>query len=228
MRKTIAVLLATLLLIPFVGLRSIPNKMQSSTVLLRMKIHAIQVNEETGEKKEKSGWGSCSGVYIKPNVILTAAHCIDFKENEELTLKEIWIKSGDVSERAVVIKDDPTVDLALLYTPLSGVPVKFSFRAIRGEDCWVIGNPLGLRDIITRGIVSQINVTSEDEKASFLVVDATALPGNSGGAVVDSDGHLIGILTRSTSLFGSFGAAGLGIAVDLKTIRTFLRTVYSK
>jgi len=55
------------------------------------------------------------------------------------------------------------------------------------------------------------------------VVDATALPGNSGGAVVDRRGHLIGILTRSTSLFGSFGAAGLGLAVDLGTIREFLK-----
>lgn len=219
MKKTIATLLTTLFLLP--ACTFVPRKMESSTVLVKMKVHMIRVDED-GNKHEKSGWGTCSGVYIKSNVILTAAHCVDFKD-EDLTLKEIWIKNGDNSERAVVIRDDRAADLALLYTPLSGVPVTFALRAIRGEECWVIGNPLGLRDIITKGIVSQIDLAPEDEKASFLIVDATALPGNSGGAVVDKHGHLIGILTRSTSVFGSFGAAGLGIAVDLPTIRKFLR-----
>lgn len=166
--------------------------------------------------------GTCSGVYIKDNIILSAAHCVSYEKG--LELKGIWVKQGDASAQAFVIKIDPAADLILLYTPLKGTPVKFADKVVRGEDCWVIGNPLGLVDILTKGVVSKINMAQKDEKATFMVVDATALPGNSGGAVVDSNCHLISILTRSTSLFGSFGATGLGIAVDLRTIKEFLRS----
>jgi S1-C subfamily serine protease len=218
MKKTLASLLVILLFVPVTCAKSVPKKMEASTVLIRMKIHRLEDN--------KTGWGACSGVYIKKNIILSAAHCVDFPADDGIELKEIWIKNNDQkSERAVVVRVDPAADLLLLYTPLAGTPVKLAHKAIRGEDCWVIGNPLGLRDIVTKGIVSQINCASKGEKATFLIVDAIALPGNSGGAVVDSHGRLIGILTRSTSLFGSLGASGLGIAVDLKTIREFLKGI---
>jgi len=215
MKKIMVSLLSVLLVLPACA-TNISRKMESSTVLIKMKIHRDEDN--------KTGWGTCSGVYIKNNIILSAAHCVDFSSDEGITLKEIWVKQGDESERAVVVKIDPQADLLLLYTPLSGKPVKFAHKVERGEDCWVIGNPLGLVDILTKGIVSQINLKHKSEKATFIVVDAVALPGNSGGACVDSRGHLIGILTRSTSFFGSFGAAGLGLAVDLKTIREFLKS----
>jgi len=216
MKKTLITLLAMLLFVPVSCAKSVPDRMEASTVLLHMKISRIKDN--------KIGWGSCSGVYIKKNIILSAAHCVAFPEEEGIALKEIWIKNNDQqSEKAIVVKVDVAADLLLLYTPLEGTPVKFARRAVRGEECWVIGNPLGLRDIVTKGIVSQIKVAFKGEKATFIIVDATALPGNSGGVIADSRGHLIGILTRGTSLFGSFGASGLGIGVDLRTIREFLK-----
>jgi S1-C subfamily serine protease len=214
MKKTLVTLLAMLLALPACA-TNISRKMEKSTVLIHMKIHRIKGN--------KIGWGTCSGVYIKNNIILSAAHCVDFSEDEGIELKEIWIKKGNESERAVVVKVDPAADLLLLYTPLTGTPVKLAHKVTRGEDCWVIGNPLGIVDILTKGIVSKINLKEKGEKAIFIIVDAVALPGNSGGAVVDSKGHLIGILTRSTSILGGLGASGLGMAVDLKTIREFLK-----
>jgi S1-C subfamily serine protease len=215
MKKIMVSLLSVFLVLPACAV-NISKKMEPSTVLIKMKIHRDEDN--------KTGWGTCSGVYIKKNIILSAAHCVDFPAEEGIQLKEIWIKREDTAARAVVVKMDAQADLLLLYTPLSGKPVKFAHKVERGEDCWIIGNPLGLVDILTKGIVSQINLKHKSEKATFIVVDATALPGNSGGAVVDRRGHLIGILTRSTSLFGSFGAAGLGLAVDLGTIREFLKS----
>jgi S1-C subfamily serine protease len=216
MKKTLVTLLAILLFVPVTCAKNVPDRMESSTVLIHMKIHRLEDN--------KTGWGSCSGVYIKKNIILSAAHCVDFPSEEGIQLKEIWVKNNDQkSERAVVVRSDPAADLLLLYTPLDGVPVKLARRAIRGEECWVIGNPLGMRDIVTKGIVSQIDQAPKGEKATFLIIDAICLPGNSGGAVVDKHGKLIGILTRSTSLFGGLGASGLGIAVDLHTIREFLK-----
>jgi len=224
MKKTLALLTAVCLLLPACSLDSIysqnvSNNMQSSTVLIKMKIH----KDATETRKAHDGWGVCSGVYIDENLILSAAHCVT--TDEGTSIKQIWIKQGDVSERAVVVKVDPAADLLLLYTTLKGRPIEFADDVARGQECWVIGNPLGLVDIVTKGVVSKINWSIKDEKARFFIVDATALPGNSGGAVVDSDSRLIGILTRSTSLFGTFGAAGLGIAVDLKTIREFLGNI---
>jgi S1-C subfamily serine protease len=216
MKKFIISFLAICLVLPACA-TNISRKMQDSTVLIHMKVHRDDDN--------KTGWGSCSGVYIKKNLILSAAHCVAFPPDEGLTLKEVWIRKDNQSERAVIVRVDVAADLLLLYTPLEGTPVKLARKVIRGENCWVIGNPLGIVDILTKGIVNKINLKVKDEKAIFIVVDAVALPGNSGGAVVDRRGHLIGILTRSTSLFGSFGAAGLGLAVDLATIREFLRGI---
>jgi serine protease Do len=201
----------------------VSSRMEESTVLVKMKLHRTYKDKETGKTKEKSGWGTCSGVYIKRNIILSAAHCVDFSDDDGVELKEIWVKRNDVSEQAIIVKIDPAADLLLLYTPLRGTPIKLASGVVRGQDCWVVGNPLGLVDIITKGIVSKIDWDVRGEKARFIVVDAVALPGNSGGAIVDSDSNLIGILTRSTSLLGPFGASGLGIGVDLKTIREFLK-----
>ena len=232
MKKTLTALLTTLILLQACSFNSIPhtsigisNRMESSTVLIKMKLHMVRENPLTGEKEEKTGWGACSGVYIKDNLILSAAHCVSFSKDEGLDLKQIWVKKGDVSEQAVVIKVDPEADLLLLYTPLKGTPIKLADRAVRGQDCWVIGNPLGMVDILTRGIISKINWDIKGEKAQFIVVDAVALPGNSGGCIINQNEQLIGILTRSTSMFGSMGASGLGIGVDLKTIREFLKEV---
>ena len=228
MKKTISALLTALLLLPACAfnintphISSLSNRMEDSTVLIHMKLHMTATDKKTGKKKERSGWGTCSGVYIKDNIILSAAHCVEVEEG--IDLKQIWVKKGDTSEQAVVVKVDAAADLVLLYTPMKGTPVKLSKRVVRGQDCWIIGNPLGLRDILTKGIVSKIDFVVADEKASFIIVDAVALPGNSGGAVIDSQGRLVGILTRSTSIFGSFGASGLGICVDLHTIRAFLK-----
>ena len=214
MKKIMVSLLSMFLVLPACA-TNVSKKMEDSTVLIKMKIHRDSDN--------KTGWGSCSGVYIKKNIILSAAHCVAFPSDEGITLKEIWIKKGEHSQKAIIIKVDAQADLLLLYTPLKGTPVKFAKKVNRGEDCWVIGNPLGLVDILTKGIVSKIGLKFKGEKATFIVVDAAALPGNSGGAVVDKHGRLIGILTRSTSVFGAFGAAGLGFAVDLRTIREFLK-----
>jgi len=212
MKKLFVSLLSMLLALPACAM-NISRKMEDSTVLIKMKGYRIE--------DKKTGWGNCSGVYIKKNIILSAAHCVEPPEG--IVLKEIWIKKGEVSEKAKVIKIDPAADLLLLYTPLKGIPVKFAHKVTRGEDCWVIGNPLDIIDVLTHGIVSKIGFKVKGEKAIFIIVDCVALPGNSGGAVVDHRGHLIGILTRSTSAMGPLGASGLGMAVDLKTIREFLK-----
>lgn len=215
MRKLFTVLLCTL--ISFPALAEAPRKIvkiqDNSTVLIRMKV------KEVGSEKE--GWGSCSGVYIDTNVILTASHCVSMPEGIEL--KQLWVKKGDTSERATTIKIDTTLDLALLYTPMNGVPVKLAKSVRQGEKCFVLGNPLGIQQVITEGMVSSDTLAIRERKGvTYLLTDAVVLPGNSGGALLDKKGHLIGIVVMSTSMMGMEGASGLGIAVALDTVKQFL------
>lgn len=212
MKQLLALFLSIILVFPALA-TNVSEKMEARTVLMHMKIK----RNKTG----KEGWGTCSAVYVEPNVLLSAAHCVNMPEG--ISLVEVWIRQGGVSDRAVVIKTDPSLDLSLLYTPHVGTPVKLARSVKRGQDCFIIGNPLGIEDVITKGIVSKANLTVEGLQAQYLLLDAVALPGNSGGAVVDSHGRLIGILVMSTSLLGPLGASGLGIAVSVKNIREFLK-----
>jgi S1-C subfamily serine protease len=190
----------------------------SSTVLIHMKI----------AKGNKKGMGTCSGVYVSPHLILTADHCVDMSMEgiKGLYLKELWVKNiNDESALATIIKVDPRRDLALLRTDLKGTPVKLAWDVKVGEEVWVVGNPLGLQFIVSKGIVSRTDVTTDSFPIEHFVTDAVVLPGNSGGPCYNSHGNLIGIVVMSTSMFGMMGASGLGFVVQINEVRTFLRHV---
>jgi serine protease Do len=218
MKKLISILMAGFLL---TGCNPhdirLANRCLNSTVLLRMKI----------AKGSRHGEGTCSGVYISSNLILTADHCVDMTMDfpkGDVTLKEVWVRNfnGD-SAKAVVVKTSQLRDLALIKTTLKGTPVRLAGNVQIGEDDWVIGNPVGLEFVISKGIVSSLNVPTEEFPIDHFVTTAIVLPGNSGGPVFNSKGQLIGILTMSTSQVGSLGAAGFGIAVQINEVKYFLR-----
>jgi serine protease Do len=189
----------------------------ASTVVIHMKM----------TKGKKSGMGVCSGVYVAPNLILTADHCVDTSLEREkgITLKGIWIKDiNDNIAKAEVVKTDSSRDLALLRTDLKGIPAKLARNVKVGEETWVVGNPLGLEFIVSKGIVSATDVTFEDFPRDHFITTATVLPGNSGGPAYNSKGQLIGIVVMSTSMLGSFGASGLGVVVQINEVRHFLKS----
>jgi S1-C subfamily serine protease len=184
----------------------------SSTVLIHVKV----------QKGEKRGWGTCSGVYVEKNLILTASHCLGAYD-DDIKVKEIWVGKDDGSSaRADVVQVSPERDLATLSTKMDGLPVPLAASVRQDMPVEVIGCPLDLDFTITRGIVSKINFRMSPNPTSHFILDAVVLPGNSGGPVFDENGFLIGILVRSTSMLGGFGAAGLGVAVDIHEIRGFL------
>jgi S1-C subfamily serine protease len=171
----------------------------------------------------KQGWGTCSGVYVSSNHILTANHCVDVSHSD-VKIKEVWVRNvyGD-SAKATIVRVDPVKDLALLDTDLNGTPAHLASSVEVGEDVYIVGNPLGLEFVVTKGIVSSMDVTFNTFPRDHFITDATVLPGNSGGPCFDKRGRLIGIVVMSTSFFGSFGASGLGIAVQIDDVRKFLK-----
>ncbi len=164
--------------------------------------------------------GLGSGVIVSPEgYILTNNHVIDGAQEIEVTLSD--------SRHAVaqVIGADPDTDLAILRIKLERLPVITlgnSDTAQVGDRVLAIGNPFGMGQTVTSGIVSALgrNQLGINTFENFIQTDAAINPGNSGGALVDVNGHLIGINTAIYSRSG--GNMGIGFAIPVSTARQVL------
>jgi serine protease Do len=171
---------------------------------------------------EKHGGALCSGVVVNPHEILLADHCVDAPEG--VKVDKVWIRNfNGRSQEATIEKKDRKIDLALLHVIKREIPAKIGHSVRTGQVCYTVGMPLGIEWVVSRGIVSRTDLEVPwFTKATFFVTDCTVLPGNSGGGVWSENGSLIGIVSMSSSMLGSMGAAGLGFAVDVNTIRGFI------
>jgi serine protease DegS len=132
------------------------------------------------------------------------------------------------SAAAIVVGRDPDTDLAVLKIDLPRLPVMTLGRSDRvavGDQVLAIGNPLGLSQTVTHGIVSatgraQLGVAHYED---FIQTDAAINAGNSGGALVSARGELIGI---NTAVLGKDqGAEGLGVAIPVDLVRGVMREI---
>ncbi|MHA6246646.1 Do family serine endopeptidase [Pontibacter sp. CAU 1760] len=171
-----------------------------------------------GERVPRSPqMGSGSGVIIASNgYIVTNNHVIDKADKIEVVLDDKRKLS------ATLVGTDPTTDIALLKVDADKLPtVRYgnSDDLQVGEWVLAVGNPMNLTSTVTAGIVSakgrNINIlrTSQNDLSieSFIQTDAAVNPGNSGGALVNLNGDLVGINTAIASQTGSF--AGYSFAV---------------
>jgi len=172
-----------------------------------------------GVHKEALGLGS--GVIVsKEGHILTNNHVIEGADDIVITL------AGDKKEYpAKKIGSDPGSDLAVLKVDLKNVPaITFadSDKLRVGDFAIAIGNPFGLTQSVTMGIVSSVGRKDLRivDYENFIQTDASINPGNSGGALVDIEGRLIGI---NTAIFSRTGTnAGIGFAVPANMARTIM------
>ncbi len=164
---------------------------------------------------EGSGGGMGSGVIVSPEgYILTNHHVIDGASAIEISLND------GRSAIAKVIGTDPETDLALLKIDLPKLPVIVlgQVESLQvGDAVLAIGNPFGVGQTVTSGIVSalgrkQLGINTFE---NFIQTDAAINPGNSGGALVDANGLLMGINTAIYSRSG--GNMGIGFAVPVST-----------
>src|SRR5690349_11990849 len=153
-----------------------------------------------------------SGVLVKDDgLIVTNAHVVKGAE-------EIRVVLADRREfDAKLVTQDDRYDLALLHIDTAGE--KFPFLAMRDSDSievgdvvLAIGNPFGLNQTVTSGIISALarSAGGVNDSSFFIQTDAAINPGNSGGALVSLDGRLIGINTAIYSQNG--GSVGIGFA----------------
>lgn len=161
---------------------------------------------------------SGSGVIISEDgYIVTNNHVIDNSESIEVVLND------KRSFTAKLIGRDETTDLALLKIDVKNLPYLIygnSDRLKIGEWVLAVGNPFNLTSTVTAGIVSakarNINILSKQYAIeSFIQTDAAVNPGNSGGALVNTNGELVGINTAIASKTGSYVGYSFAIPVNI-------------
>ncbi len=174
-----------------------------------------QDNHPSTRKEQSLG----SGVIVSPDgYILTANHVVSGAD-------EIKVALGDDDRKkftAKVIGTDPQTDVAILKIEATGLPaitLADSDQLEIGDVVLAIGNPFGVGQTVTMGIVSALGRSGLGFNGyeDFIQTDAAINPGNSGGALVDAEGRLVGINTAIISRSG--GNQGIGFAVPVNMAR---------
>ena len=172
--------------------------------------------------------GLGSGVIIRPDgYIVTNNHVIAGADVIEVTLENNQVY------RAKLVGTDPATDIALIKIEaddLPVVPMGNSDDLRLGEWVLAIGSPYDLRSTITAGIVSakgrsMPNYDGQFRVESFIQTDAAVNPGNSGGALVNAAGELVGINTSIISLTGSYAGYSFAVPVNIvsKVVDDFIQ-----
>jgi serine protease DegQ len=165
-----------------------------------------------------------SGVIVSPQgIILTNHHVIEGAD-------EIEVAFTDGRKRnAKLIGSDPETDIAVLKIDATDLPSPFTLGKMEsvqvGDVVLAIGNPFGVGQTVTSGIVSALgrNQLGINTFENFIQTDAAINPGNSGGALVDTKGNLIGINTAIYSRSG--GNMGIGFAIPINTAKQVMESI---
>ncbi len=169
------------------------------------------------EPTERVERGTGSGFILDANgTILTNAHVVEGADVVTVTFKDGRELKGEV------VGEDPLTDVAVIKVDASNLPtvaIGNSDQLRPGEWAIAIGNPLGLDNTVTAGIISATGRTSSqirvpDQRVQFIQTDAAINPGNSGGPLLNEQGEVIGI---NTAIIGN--AQGLGFAIPINQAR---------
>jgi serine protease DegQ len=176
-----------------------------------------------GDQDNEPQVGLGSGVIVSDNgYILTNNHVVEGADEIDVILND------GRRTRARVIGTDPDSDLAVLKVELDKLPVIVlgNSDALQvGDPVLAIGNPFGVGQTVTSGIVSALgrNQLGINTFENFIQTDAAINPGNSGGALVDASGNLLGINTAIYSRSG--GNMGIGFAIPVTTAQQVLESI---
>lgn len=181
---------------------------------------------EQSSTQQRVQRGTGSGFIISQDGrILTNAHVVDNADTVSIVLKD-----GRRFD-AKVLGSDRVTDVAVLKIETTGLPTARlgnSDNLQPGQAAIAIGNPLGLDNTVTEGIVSATGRSSSDvgvpaERVRFIQTDAAINPGNSGGPLLNANGEVIGINTAIIQ-----GAQGIGFAIPINTAQQVAEQLITK
>jgi serine protease DegQ len=165
-----------------------------------------------------------SGVIVSPEgIVLTNHHVISDADEIDVALTD------GRKLKAKIIGSDPDTDIAVLKIDAKQLPSPITLGKIEsvyvGDVVLAIGNPFGVGQTVTSGIVSAMgrDHVGINTFENFIQTDAAINPGNSGGALVDTRGHLIGINTAIYSNNG--GSMGIGFAIPINLAKQVMESI---
>jgi serine protease Do len=179
-----------------------------------------------GSSQPRVERGSGSGFIISSSgEILTNSHVVDGADSVMVTLKDGRTFDGRV------LGEDGLTDVAVIKIEANNLPVLplgDSDTLQPGEAVIAIGNPLGLNNTVTSGILSAIgrsssDIGASDKRVDYLQTDAAINPGNSGGPLLNFRGEVIGMNTAIIR-----GAQGLGFAIPINTVKRISQELIAK
>jgi serine protease DegQ len=178
--------------------------------------------DQPPEEEPSSSLGS--GVLVSPEgYILTNHHVISDADDIDVAL------SDGRKVKAQVIGSDPETDIAVLKIDAKQLPTPITLGKVEsvhvGDVVLAIGNPFGVGQTVTSGIVSALgrDHVGINTFENFIQTDAAINPGNSGGALIDTRGNLIGINTAIYSNNG--GSMGIGFAIPINLAKQVMESI---
>ena len=204
------------------------NKILPSIVGIKVEYNVNSLISMFGNRGQTStASASGSGIIISEDgYILTNNHIVSTSSSEsyyevsEATKLTVTLFNDDTEYEAKIIGTDEQTDLAVIKiekTGLSKAEFADSDNIKVGEFAMAVGNPLGMQSSITCGVISAVNrevTDTEGKKYNLIQTDAAINSGNSGGALINSDGKVIGINTLKLS---GTGVEGIGFAIPINS-----------
>ncbi|MEZ0448104.1 trypsin-like peptidase domain-containing protein [Cellulomonas sp. ICMP 17802] len=198
---------------------------------VQQSVVAIQVSTGNGSGAEGSGV-----IIDDAGHIVTNNHVVAGADPSSV---EVTLTDGRIF-KATIVGTDATTDLAVIKLTdapkdLKPAALGDSAKVLVGQPVMAVGNPLGLANTVTTGIVSAVDRpvstsgenTGEATVTNAIQIDAAVNPGNSGGPLFDAQGHVIGINSSIATLSSESGSIGLGFAIPVDLVKNIAAQLIS-
>lgn len=202
---------------------SVAEKVRPSIVGIKVEYSVNSIFSRSGSTAEAEGSGiiiSEDGYILTNNHIVNSSSTNSYYAVSEANKVTVYLYNDETAYDAKIIGTDEQTDLAVIKiekTGLTAAELGDSDSVKVGEVAMAIGNPLGMQSSVTSGIISAVNrkVNDSDGKTYTLIqTDAAINAGNSGGALVNAEGKVIGINTLKLS---GTGIEGMGFAIPINS-----------